>query len=47
VFARKPSKTEQAVGQAFLDARLKTHPRTAWADYCQAILATSELIFVD
>ena len=47
VFARKPSKAEQAVGQAFLAARLKTHPKTAWADYCQAILATSELLIVD
>ena len=47
VFARKPSKKEQAVGQAFLAARLKTHPKTAWPDYCQAILATTELMFVD
>ncbi len=47
VFARKPSKKELAIGQAFLAARLKTHPKTARSDYCQAILATTELIFVD
>ena len=47
VFARKPSIKEQAIGQAFLAARLKTHPKTAWPDYCQAILATTELMFVD
>ena len=47
VFARKPSGKELVIGRAFLAARRKTHARTAWADYCQAILAASELIFVD
>ena len=47
VFARKPTQRELAVASTFLAARRKTHPRTAWSDYCQALLATSELIFVD
>ena len=47
VFARKPSPRETAVATQFLSARRKTHPQTTWADYCQALLATSELIFVD
>jgi len=47
VFARQPSREEITIATNFLESRRRTHPATAWADYCQALLATSELIFVD
>ncbi len=47
VFARKPSRQEITIAANFLETRRQTHPATAWKDYCQALLATSELIFVD
>ena len=47
VFARQPSREEIRIANTFLESRRRTHPATAWADYCQALLATSELIFVD
>mgnify|MGYP002846099788 CR=1 FL=1 len=47
VFSRRPTAEETKLATDFLKKRRMTHARTAWIDYCHALLATSELIFVD
>ena len=47
VYSRDPSDEETRLGETFLAARRKTNDETAWADYAQALLAASELIYLD
>ena len=48
VFGRSPSKAESQVAQAYLSIEKEKNDKLSrWEQYCQALLASNELMYLD